>query len=94
MPETNRRIPFLRETKQELLEALRVLGTMPAIPPLPTDPGHDHWRVPIASLYRSILGDLPEEALVDVRQLDREQPRYPAHSLMQRPLGAPAVTAA
>ena len=77
MPGTDRPIPFLPDTKQELLEAMRLLGTMPASPPLPTDPGHDHRRVPIASLYRSILGDLPEKALVDVRQLD---PRAPAVS--------------
>ena len=74
MPGTDRPIPFLPDTKQELLEAMRLLGTMPASPPLPTDPGHDHRRLPIASLYRSVLGDLPEEALVDVRQLDPKAP--------------------
>jgi len=84
IPGTERPIPFLPDTKQELLEAMRLLGTMPASPPLPTDPGHDHRRLPIASLYRNIFRDLPEKTLVDVRQLD---PRAP-------PMSGPVADAA
>jgi len=66
IPGTDYPIPELPGSFKELQDALQLLATFPAYPPLPTENGINHKTMPIADIYDACFGDLKQESQVDL----------------------------